>query len=87
MAYKKCSHCDAITDENESKCPVCGKNPFNEEVITFDDLISRIKKGEISFQIIWTKKPFKIYQALKGSPQIGEPFYFTLSTIFLKMSG
>ncbi|MBA7599143.1 hypothetical protein ES703_06170 [subsurface metagenome] len=67
MAYKKCSHCPTTTDENESKCPVCGENPLDEEVITFDDLISRIKKGEIPLQTIWTKNPTKIYQALKGS--------------------
>ena len=87
MAYKKCSHCNVLTDENESKCPACGENPFDEEVIAFDDLISRIKKGEISLPTIWTKNPTKIYQALEGSPQTGEPIYFTFSTIFLKISG
>ena len=68
MAYRQCSHCDAVTDENEPKCSSCGKNPLNNGIITLEDLISRIKKGEIPLSKIWTKNPSKIYHAWQGFP-------------------
>ncbi len=67
MAYKECSHCGYITDDDENKCPECESNPLNGKIISFEELISSIKKGEIPLSKIRTRNPDKIYQAIKGS--------------------
>lgn len=68
MAYKQCSRCNIITDENESKCPSCANNHLDNKIITTKELASRIEKREISLSKIWTKYPGKIYQILKSLP-------------------
>jgi len=67
--YKKCFHCGNYTDADEKNCPCCGGNPFEEEIISFEDIITRIKNGEINSQQIWTKSPIVICQALGSPPQ------------------
>jgi len=65
MAYRQCSRCNAVTDENESKCPFCANNYLvGGKVITVEELIAKIRKREISLSKVWTKHPFEIYQAL-----------------------
>jgi len=68
MAYRQCSNCGAIIDENEPKCSSCEKNPLDNKIITDEELISKIKKGEIPLSKIWTKTPYKLYQALQSLP-------------------
>lgn len=68
MVYRQCSHCGGVTDGDESKCPTCEKNPLGGTMTT-EELISRIKNGEIALSQIWTKWPNKIPQALESLPR------------------
>ena len=68
MAYKKCSRCETVTDENESQCPSCS-NHLGDEIITTGELISSIENGEISPSKIWTKHLSELYPTPKSLPQ------------------
>ena len=69
MAYKQCFKCNAVTDDDEPKCPFCGDSHFKDETILLENLISKIKKGEIAPSELWTKGPEKIIQKLKSLPR------------------
>ena len=66
--YKKCSHCGNYTDADEKNCPYREENPFEKEIISFENIITRIKDGEIKPHQIWTKSPTVICKVLGGLP-------------------
>lgn len=69
MAYRQCPQCKAITDENEPRCPSCANNNLGDKFITIEELVSGIKKGEITRSKVWTKNPSKLSQALESLPR------------------
>jgi len=69
MAYRQCSDCGVITDEDEPKCPSCLNNHLGDKIITAEDLVSKIKKRKTSPSKIWTKNPNAILDAIYPAPE------------------
>ena len=65
--FKKCSCCGSYTDNDVKDCPFCGENHSDDGLIPLKELVSLIKKGEVSPLQVWTKRPIDLHDALKAS--------------------
>ena len=65
--YQRCSHCGCVTDNDETKCPLCGMNSFQEAIMPVEQLIFGIKDGCIPPDKVRTKRPDAILQVF-GAP-------------------
>jgi|GEM_PF-5939850 len=64
LRFKKC-YCGCFTDIDEKRCPCCGHNPVGEEIYSIDEVVFLIRKGEVSHEKVFTKRPRYIYSLLE----------------------